>query len=698
MRQRTRILFMGLALVLGALAAFQVGHALFWLENLRRGQRREILAEVTRGHGELVQNLRGLYDAGRQHVRSLSRLPEVGRFMASALDGDASGRNRLDATTLPYLLSFDHLDRLTLIDAEGREVYRCERMGGGAGSLPESRLGHVDLELFRGLVADLSKSVVATSALRTEGERVEVRESSREVLYYATRVRTADERWGVAMLTVYASPLLSAVRAFEPLPGSHSALRDNAGLHWLEQEGDVPTADDEALRARLAERSVDASAAVESAEFAEGLVWTGAVAESPRVELITVVSNDAIDARTSPWQRGGAMVVVSMAAAIALVGIVFFAVLVLSRRAWRQQESERFLALTRAETERLRALIDNSADLIVVLDPSTCAIREANRAMRVSLGLDLQEASRTLDQLIDRSAHEPLFAAIDQARRDVGSPVATGSFALRLREGGEVTVDGRCVALEFETGPLLLVALRDRTDEREVERQLLIGDRLSSLGFLTSGVAHEINNPLEGIGNYLALLSRPDLPPEKRTRYLEQIRYGFDRIRDLVRDLLAFGRTDPRIATTDLRQVIDRAVRLTRVAGKFREVEVVPVGLDEPIEVAADAGRLEQVFLNLLINAANAMEGSGRVTIRATTSADRVILQIEDTGPGFPEDVIHRVFDPFFTTRDGSGLGLSVAYGIVEAHGGTLTAGNRSEGGARLTLTLPAASPQPQES
>jgi signal transduction histidine kinase len=228
-------------------------------------------------------------------------------------------------------------------------------------------------------------------------------------------------------------------------------------------------------------------------------------------------------------------------------------------------------------------------------------------------------------------------------------------------------------------------------EQMEIERQLQIHERLSSIGLLTAGVAHEINNPLEGIGNYLKLLEREE-DAGKRARHLEQVRHGFARIREIVLDLLRFARPAAGAGEADLAQVVASARRLAAYSDKMKGVEVRVEGLEEPLLVVGDPGRLEQVVVNLLLNAATAMGSKGRVTIRARRTSE-VELAIEDEGPGIPPADLDRIFDPFFTTTGGTGLGLSVSYGIVRAHGGTLTARNREGGGAEFAIRFPPRSP-----
>ncbi|HZL99213.1 MAG TPA: ATP-binding protein, partial [Planctomycetota bacterium] len=231
--------------------------------------------------------------------------------------------------------------------------------------------------------------------------------------------------------------------------------------------------------------------------------------------------------------------------------------------------------------------------------------------------------------------------------------------------------------------------------EQEVQRQLQTAERLSSVGLLTAGVAHEINNPLEGIGNYLSLLEKPDLDAERRARYLDQVRHGFERIRGIVADLLRFSRPTAEQGRIDLAAVVERSVAMAAYGKHFKQVSVERRGLEQPLTVEGDAGRLEQVLLNLLLNAARAMEGRGLITITGSRSTDAsgagwVELAVEDEGTGIAEQDLGRLFDPFFSASGGTGLGLSVSYGIVKAHGGTLTAANRGPRGARFTIRLPA--------
>jgi signal transduction histidine kinase len=242
------------------------------------------------------------------------------------------------------------------------------------------------------------------------------------------------------------------------------------------------------------------------------------------------------------------------------------------------------------------------------------------------------------------------------------------------------------------------VRLEEARRKAELEERLKIAERLGALGLITAGVAHEINNPLEGIGNYLALLEKESIPAEKRREHLASVRHGFARIRDIVRDLSSFSRPAPGDGSADLARIIERALRFASYDSSFREVEAA-IDVTGALEVSGDEGRLEQVVLNLLLNAGKAMRGRGRVRVAARrldgALAGWIEIAIEDSGPGIDPAHLERLFEPFFTTAEGSegtGLGLAISRGIVAAHGGTIAAENRGEGGARFVVRLPAGS------
>jgi signal transduction histidine kinase len=250
----------------------------------------------------------------------------------------------------------------------------------------------------------------------------------------------------------------------------------------------------------------------------------------------------------------------------------------------------------------------------------------------------------------------------------VEAPAAGGQFGLYVGLGGAILLLAAVAAAISER--------QLRAQERaQVEQRLAQQDRLSALGLLAAGIAHEVNNPLEGIANWLALGETG------------RVREGLERIRSIARDLLSFARRDPGDGPADVKACVTRALDLARYAEVFRSVDVedrVPAAL----LVSAPPRLLEQVLLNLLLNAGAAMKDSRRVAVEAARMGPRVRIAVSDSGPGIDEKDLPLLFDPFFTRTKGTGLGLCVSRGMVRACGGELSASNAAEG-AVFTVELP---------
>jgi signal transduction histidine kinase len=360
----------------------------------------------------------------------------------------------------------------------------------------------------------------------------------------------------------------------------------------------------------------------------------------------------------------------------------------------RWKETENHLAAIRRESAKYRALMEGAADLLLVVEPASGAVREAGARAREAFGLSDGVATSIRTCIAPEDA-ERLFAALARAAVSPDARESLEGLRIQGASGGARIADARLACVDVEDERLVQVALRDVTQQMEMERSLRVHERLSSIGLLTAGVAHEINNPLEGIGNYLKLLERTDLAPEVRARYLDLVRHGFARIGEIVRDLLRFARPQAGSGTADLSSAAARAAKLAAYTDKLRGVAIAFDGLDAPLVVQGDEGRLEQVLVNLLLNAGAALGGRGHVRVSARTvpasasSGREVEITVDDDGPGIAADDLPRIFDPFFTTSGGTGLGLSVSYGIVAAHGGRIWAENRAAGGARFTIRLP---------
>jgi len=240
----------------------------------------------------------------------------------------------------------------------------------------------------------------------------------------------------------------------------------------------------------------------------------------------------------------------------------------------------------------------------------------------------------------------------------------------------------------------------ERTEEiAQVSDQLVRSEKLASLGQLVAGIAHEINNPLAGILIFADIFAKDQKLDESQRKDALTIVHETNRCADIVKRLLDFSRTSiPDKRTKSLSAIMESTLALVMHHANVNDVEIVRnYGVNLP-EIEVDPTQLEQVFLNLLVNACHAMPMGGRMTIamRADLKRNLIITTIEDTGQGIPEENLGRIFDPFFTTKNqelggvsGTGLGLSVSYGIIENHGGQITVQSVVGHGTVFTVELP---------
>jgi C4-dicarboxylate-specific signal transduction histidine kinase len=238
----------------------------------------------------------------------------------------------------------------------------------------------------------------------------------------------------------------------------------------------------------------------------------------------------------------------------------------------------------------------------------------------------------------------------------------------------------------------------------ETEREALRGrlaqsEKLASLGQFVAGIAHEMNNPLQGVLGHLELLIETSEAARPVRPTLRRIYQEGDRAAKIVRNLLVFTGSR-RMSRQRLRieRVLSRAL-VSRSAGRRRgRIEVSRHQEDNVPDIAGDPALLQQALLNILINAEHAIaatSGPGRIetSVAASANGDMVQLTIHDSGRGIPAEILPRIFDPFFTTKEvgqGTGLGLAITYGIIQEHGGTIHASNSPEGGASFVIELPA--------
>jgi two-component system NtrC family sensor kinase len=344
---------------------------------------------------------------------------------------------------------------------------------------------------------------------------------------------------------------------------------------------------------------------------------------------------------------------------------------------------------------RFRTLFRAAPDAVLTVLQTTGRVREANDAVRDVFGLEPHQVvgRQLLDVLIP--GDRPLFEeALAQAF--AGQPARVEVHVVAPQ--GQRRVVALAVSRLPEADPpgALLVA-RDMTQERELRVRLMESDRLAAVGELVAGVAHEVNNPLSSISAFAQLLLRDTALTPSQRESLEVIRGETIRASQVVKDLLAFARRSEAQSTPlDLNGVVGRTLRMRQYQFSEASVRVESdLAADLP-PVMGDARQLQQVCLNLITNAVQAMSpGGGLLRVRTYQTNDLVRLEVQDTGPGIAVDARAHIFEPFFTTKkegEGTGLGLSVSYGIVSSHGGTVEVAETGPDGTTFRVTLPAAS------
>jgi signal transduction histidine kinase len=220
-------------------------------------------------------------------------------------------------------------------------------------------------------------------------------------------------------------------------------------------------------------------------------------------------------------------------------------------------------------------------------------------------------------------------------------------------------------------------------------------DKLSSIGLLAAGVAHEVNTPLAGISSYSQMLMQqiPDTDP--RHKLLEKIHRQTSRASSIVNNLLNFSRvTEARYSPVDLNRVIDDTIQLLEAQLRNTEIEVSRSYADGLPPAFGDGPKLQQVLMNLILNARDAMPHGGRLEISTEADEDSAVIEVRDTGLGIAPEHLAKIYDPFFTTKQigkGTGLGLAVSYGIIRDHGGHIDVESKLGEGTRFQITLPLA-------
>ena len=353
------------------------------------------------------------------------------------------------------------------------------------------------------------------------------------------------------------------------------------------------------------------------------------------------------------------------------------------------------------EIDRLREFSDSVLESLneglLVVDLADRIVRW-NREMDAMYGLARADVvDRTLDDVFDA----PFVASLRAARRDSEA----GNASLYRVPLASRHASPRALLLNIALAPLRtpdgattgsIIVLQDISSRAQLEEQLQISEKMASIGLLAAGVAHEVNTPLTGISSYTQMLLEKADPDDPRTKVLEKIERQTFRAAKIVNGLLNLARPSQgeSLQPVDMHAVVNDVLALLEHQFKTSSIKVRKELSAPPAIVHGIEYKLQQVLLNLFLNARDAMPKGGWLTIATHFEDARLIMEVSDTGVGIPGEQLGRIYDPFFTTKSigrGTGLGLSITYGIVQEHGGTLACDSSVGKGTTFTLALPLA-------
>jgi two-component system NtrC family sensor kinase len=364
----------------------------------------------------------------------------------------------------------------------------------------------------------------------------------------------------------------------------------------------------------------------------------------------------------------------------------------------------RQLRMKADELERMREFSENILeslnDGLAVVNRDDRIVRW-NRRLEELYGLRHEDAvTRRLDDVFSSSFFEVLRSARHESME--GAAFYRVPLTTKHQPPRRLLVNVATTPLRESDGAIAgtIVIIEDISSRVQLEEQLQISEKMASIGLLAAGVAHEVNTPLTGISSFTQMLLQGARPDDPKTKVLEKIERQTFRAAKIVNGLLNLARpTQTDAGPVEINAVINDVLSLLEHQFRTGRIQVRKELATAAPVVQGIEYKLQQVFLNLFLNARDAMPRGGWLTIatRMNGTSEAATVEVSDTGSGIPADQMSRIYDPFFTTKElgkGTGLGLSITYGIVQEHGGTMTCDSVVGQGTRFTLTLPLAAAQ----
>ncbi len=345
---------------------------------------------------------------------------------------------------------------------------------------------------------------------------------------------------------------------------------------------------------------------------------------------------------------------------------------------------------------KYRALFDAATDAIFLVDLESLEILEANQAAAIFLGDNPTGCvGRSFLELCP-ALHAPGGTLLEQKRIFDEVIGLSKEFPMRRFSGTIVPCEGTNNLVQYNRRPVLQINIREITERKQMEEQLRQSEKLSALGQLVAGVAHELNNPLAIIMGYAQLLTKQSATDAKVKSDVVKIMHESERAAKIVRNLLTFARPrDPQMITVDLNRLIAGILETHESEFEAAAIKVTAQLSPHLPSTVADPHQMEQVFTNLIVNAVHALQnhnGQRRILVTTAQHEQTLRLIVADNGPGIAPEILSKIFDPFFTTKPpgkGTGLGLSISHSIIHEHRGRIWVQSEVGKGARFIVELP---------
>lgn len=339
--------------------------------------------------------------------------------------------------------------------------------------------------------------------------------------------------------------------------------------------------------------------------------------------------------------------------------------------------------------ETLRSIFEGISDPLALVNPD-CTLEITNRAYRewVSKGIDAVFTSKCYPENCDADTMRPV-CFLEKLKREKRA-------VSEYWEGDDKRYYYMHLYPIFDDYGNVIKAVhyvKDITDKKQMEEQMRMAEKLAAVGQLSAGIAHEINNPIGGIRLCFNNLMAMKMDDDAKNMHIDVINSGLERIQGIIRQLLDFSKKSSlNVSSVSINSLIDNVLKLTERLFAQKEIRIFKNLSQDIPDIMIDQNKMEQAFLNIILNAVQEMDGkSGSLTIETSSENGYCKASFTDTGAGIPDEVLPHIFDPFFTTKPigkGTGLGLSVSKSIVEQHNGQITV-ETSKKGTKFTVKLP---------